>query len=51
MPRRVFQFYIFAFAQYVMSEAAIGDPDAASCFLNNLIAREEHDPGSVARGV
>ncbi len=29
----VFQFYIFAFAQYVMSEAAIGDSDAASCFL------------------
>ena len=30
MPRRVFQFYTFAFAQYVMSEAAIGDSDAAS---------------------
>jgi hypothetical protein len=48
MPRRVFQFYIFAFAQYVMSETAIGDSDAASCFLNNLVAREQYDPGSVA---
>jgi hypothetical protein len=48
MPRRVFQFYVFAFAQYVMSETAIGDSDAASCFLGNLIAREEHDPGSVS---
>ncbi len=25
MPRRAFQFYIFAFAQYVMSDAAVGD--------------------------
>jgi len=47
MPRRVYQFYIFAFAQYVMSETAVGDSDAGSCFLGNLIAREEHDPGSV----
>ncbi|HYJ41234.1 MAG TPA: hypothetical protein VEW08_10600 [Steroidobacteraceae bacterium] len=48
MPRRAFQFYVFAFAQYVMSEAAIGDPDGASCFLNYLTAREKRDPGSVA---
>jgi hypothetical protein len=49
MPRRAFQFYIFAFAQYLMSEAAIGDSDAASSFLNFLAAREERDPGSVAQ--
>ncbi|HEY6124397.1 MAG TPA: hypothetical protein VIV63_07080, partial [Steroidobacteraceae bacterium] len=49
MPRPAFRFYVFAFAQFVMSEAAIGDPDAASGFLNNLIAREERDPGSVAQ--
>ncbi len=49
MPRRAFQFYVFAFAQYVMSNAAIGDSDAASTFLNNLIAREKRDPGSVAQ--
>jgi hypothetical protein len=49
MPRRAFQFYAFAFAQYVMSEAAIGDSDGASSFLNYLSAREERDPGSVAQ--
>jgi hypothetical protein len=49
MPRRAFQFYVFAFAQYVMSDAAIGDSDGASSFLNYLIAREKRDPGSVAQ--
>ena len=49
MPRVVFRFYVFAFAQYVMSEAAVGDSDAASSFLNNLTAREKRDPGSVAQ--
>jgi hypothetical protein len=49
MPRGAFQFYVFAFAQYVMSEAAIGDPDGASCFLGYLAAREKRDPGSVAQ--
>lgn len=49
MPRRAFQFYVFAFAQYVMSDSAIGDSDAASGFLNYLLAREERDPGSVAQ--
>ena len=49
MPRPVFQFYIFAFVQYVMSEAAIGDADAASVFLAALAAREKRDPGSVAQ--
>jgi hypothetical protein len=49
MPRRAFQFYIFAFTQYVMSEAAVGDSDGASSFFGVLIAREKGDPGSVAQ--
>jgi hypothetical protein len=49
MPRPAFQFYVFAFAQYVMSDDAIGDSDAASGFLSYLIAREKRDPGSVAQ--
>ena len=49
MPRRAFQFYIFAFAQYVMSDAAVGDSDGASSFLLFLTAREKEDPGSVAQ--
>jgi len=49
MPRRAFQFYIFAFAQYVMSEAAISDADGASAFLRFLTARETEDPGSVGQ--
>ena len=49
MPQPAFQFYSLAFAQYVMSEAAIGDADAASSFLGFLTAREKRDPGSVAR--
>jgi len=49
MPREAFQFNVFAFAQYVMSDAAIGDADGASCFLDCLIAREKRDPGSVAQ--
>jgi hypothetical protein len=48
MPRGAFHFYVFAFAQYVMSEEAIGDSDAASGFLTGLTAREKRDPGSVA---
>jgi len=49
MPRRAFQFYICAFVQFVMSEAAIGDADTASSLLNFLTAREKRDPGSVAQ--
>lgn len=49
MPLAAFQFYILAFAQYVMSDAATGDADAASSFLEFLTAREKRDPGSVAR--
>ncbi len=46
-PRPVFQYYIFAFAKYVMSEAAKGDADSASPFLFLLEEREKRDPGSV----
>jgi hypothetical protein len=49
MPRAAFQFYVFAFAQYVMSDAAIGDSDAASSFIRFLTAREKREPGSVAQ--
>jgi hypothetical protein len=49
MPRRAFQFYIFAFTQYVLPVGAFGDWDAASSFLNFLSAREKRDPGSVAQ--
>ncbi|WP_226470250.1 hypothetical protein [Luteimonas panaciterrae] len=48
MPRRAFQYYIFAFAQYLMSSEAKGNSDAASPFLRLLIAREERDPSSVS---
>jgi hypothetical protein len=48
MPRAAFQFYIFAFAQYVMSETAIGDSDSASSFLAFLVARAKRDAESVA---
>ena len=49
LPRGAFQFYVFALAQYVMSDAAIGDSDAASVFMTLLAAREKRDPGSVAQ--
>jgi hypothetical protein len=48
MPQRAFQYYVFAFAEFVLSEQARGDPDSASPFLRLLISREERDPGSVA---
>lgn len=46
-PRCVFQYYVHAFAKFVMSQKAIGDPDSASPFLSLLEAREKRDPGSV----
>jgi len=46
-PRSVFQYYVFAFSKYVMSETAKGDPDTASPFLALLEEREKKDPGSV----
>lgn len=47
-PRRVFQYYVRAFAAFLLSDAAMGDSDAASPFLSLLEAREVRDPGSVA---
>jgi len=49
MPRRAFQYYVFAFADFVMSAGAHDDPDSASPFLRLLVAREERDPGSVSQ--
>jgi hypothetical protein len=46
-PRRVFQYYVHAFGQYVMSEEAAGESDAASPFLALLEEREKRDPDSV----
>jgi len=48
MPRPAFQFYVLAFAQYLLSEDSAGDSKAASSFLRFLIAREQRDPGSVS---
>jgi hypothetical protein len=49
MPRRAFQYYVLAFGDFVVSEAAHNDPDSASPFLRLLVAREERDQGSVAQ--
>src|SRR5689334_9763538 len=49
MPRRAFQYYVFAFAEFLMSDAAAGESDDASPFLRLLVGREERDPGSVAQ--
>jgi len=49
IPRGAFQYYVFAFAEYLMTEDARGDPDAASPFLSLLETREKRDPGSVAQ--
>jgi hypothetical protein len=46
-PRPVFQYYVRAFARYLMSNAAIGDSDSASPFLSLIEEREKRDPGSV----
>jgi hypothetical protein len=47
LPRPVFQYYIFGFAQLVTSPTAKGDSDSASIFLALLETREEEDPGCV----
>ena len=49
MPRGAFQYYVLAFAEFMKSERARGDPDSASSFLRLLLAREKRDPGSVSR--
>lgn len=46
-PRPVFQYYVHAFGQYLMSPDAKGESDSASPFLTLLDARERKDPGSV----
>jgi len=46
-PRRVFQYYVRAFASFVLSPAAAGDSDSASAFLSLIEEREKYDPGSV----
>jgi hypothetical protein len=46
-PRPVFQYYIQAFAKFLLSERGAGEADAASPFLHLLENREERDPGSV----
>ncbi|WP_374585315.1 hypothetical protein [Pseudoduganella sp.] len=48
MPYAAFQYYIFAFAQFLLSDSAPGESDAASAFLNLLITRESEEPGSVS---
>jgi hypothetical protein len=46
-PRPVFQYYVQAFAEFLLSERGAGESDAASPFLHLLENREEKDPGSV----
>jgi hypothetical protein len=48
MPRLAFQYYVFAFGEFVVSNAGVGDPDSASPFLELLVNREKRDPGSVS---
>lgn len=48
MPRAAFQYYIFVFALFLLSDQSLGDPDAASSFLRLLIVRESEERGCVA---
>jgi hypothetical protein len=48
MPRGAFQYYVFAFSQFLLSDRAAGEPDAASAFLQLLIARELEESGCVS---
>src|SRR5688572_21500435 len=45
MPRGAFQYYVLAFAQFVMSPQAAEDSATASSFLSLLSHREERDTG------
>lgn len=47
MPRGAFQYYIFAFVEYIRSAQAEKDSDAGSVFLRLLANRETKDSGSV----
>lgn len=46
-PRAVFQYYVRAFACFLMSKAAVGDCDSAGSFLSLIEEREKRDSGSV----
>ena len=48
MPRAAFQYYVIAFAEFIISEKAAGDSDSASSFMRLLVNREKRDPGSVS---
>ena len=48
VPRRVFQYYVFAFAECLRTDRARGDSDSASPFLHLLLERERIDRGSVS---
>ncbi len=47
-PRAVFQYYVFAFVKFLLSESGEGESDAASPFLSLLEQRENKDPESVS---
>jgi hypothetical protein len=48
MPRGAFQYYVFAFSDFVRSQEAAGDADSASSFLRLLLNRETRDGDGVA---
>jgi hypothetical protein len=43
MPSRVFGYYLQAYIIYLMSDAARGDSDGASCFISLVNFKSEHD--------
>ncbi len=43
MPGPVFGFYLRAYIAYLISDAAQGDPDGASCFVHLILFQAEHD--------
>ena len=50
MPRKAFQYDVFGFAQYLMTDAARGESDSASPFLHLLVNREKRGAGYRMRG-
>lgn len=42
MPSRVFAYYLRAYMAYLMSDAAKGDSDGASCFISLINFKAEH---------
>lgn len=49
MPSRVFGYYLTAYANYLMSDAARGDSDAANGFISLIDARATDKPADLAR--